>query len=523
MSDFDNIGLELFALQQSSHQQKVGVFKCPKCNADHEYQPALNDENEMDCQVFSSGHLVCSNSKCSDGASRDEEHALFALGICGHVLCGDDFKKLGGKVGEEASQLDCPTCTKEETSDRDSVMVSHGARVVLISGNEPCPICWEDFSGNSSMIALSCGHIFCIDDFKRLGGKIGRDAMLSLEELIRQRQEQVRQLQAEYGTTIHQLIERIPGSDDAESIGNAMTLLALATNYETGDAATFLQHEGPAVTVQTMLRFRESRLVMYIGSKLLGNLLCTEHRNLQEQSANSRAVIEAGAVPLCVDILEKVTSIPPILGSIAQSLLLPMFQSLPFIAALPGGLDQLKTIVSAILLAMKRNPGSAMLQGSFINVLKGATWHFEQGSPANQIRIQLAKLKGMEAIVAAMRRFPDDAVLQEKAIGALCHIAHHSKFIPRMQQIGAIAITCKAMQDHVLDYYLQRNSCNFLWAVANCPKGHAQPVEEDLASNQAVQHLQEAMTHYLDSEEIQTQACSALENTFSTLQVLVAQ
>lgn len=124
----------------------------------------------------------------------------------------------------------------------------------------------------------------------------------------------------------------------------------------------------------------------------------------------------------------------------------------------------------------------------------------------------MVKLNGMEIIVAVMQRFPEDAFLVEKAIGALWHIAHHSRYGPRIQQAGAISLTCIAMQVHISDYFVQRNGCNFLWAVANIPETHARAVEETLVSNNAVQGLQECMTRYPDSMEIQTQACSALEN-----------
>lgn len=70
------------------------------------------------------------------------------------------------------------------------------------------------------------------------------------------------------------------------------------------------------------------------------------------------------------------------------------------------------------------------------------------------------------------------------------------------------------MQNHLAAYYVQRNSCNFLWAVANCPQGdQAKAVEEALIANHAVQHLKSTLLFYPpDAVEIQTQACSALEN-----------
>jgi hypothetical protein len=204
--------------------------------------------------------------------------------------------------------------------------------------------------------------------------------------------------------------------------------------------------------------------------------------------------------------------IPSILSSIAHFLLMPMFESISFISSILGSMNELEVLVQAAIAIMERNPDSPVLLGSFIDALKGLTWHFEEEFPVGQIRSQVVKLNGMEIIVAAMRRFPEDAFLVEKAVGALCHIAHHSRYVPRIQQAGAISLTCIAMQVHISDYFVQRNGCNFLWAVANTPETHARAVEETLVSNNAVQCLQECMTCYPESMEIQTQACSALEN-----------
>ena len=521
MSDFETLsGLDLFALQQdlhSHHQQATGSIKCPKCNSNHEYKPAIDKESKKDHQIFSSGELRCSSSKCSSVSqeAHSSEIALYSLGTCGHLLCKDDFKQLGGKVGENASQLDCPTCSKNNDKDDNSdstSLLSHGASVVVISaGKEPCPICLEDFTDSASMVALACGHVFCMDDFKQLGGKIGQDATMSLEEVTRQREDQVQQLQAQYGTTIPQLIEQL-SVEDVETVGVALTLLAYATNCQNGDAATFLQHGGPLAIVRAMRRFHQSRLVIYVGCKVLASLLCVEHHAPQDQSVHARAMIDSGVVSFCIDTLEQTTDAPPILSSVAQLLLMPMFQSIPFLSLLPGSMNQLKIMVKAAMAVMERNPDSPVLLGSLIDALKCLTGHFERTFPGDQIRFQVVKFKGMDTIVAAMRRFLEDPFLVEKAIGTLCHISHHSRFVPQVQQAGAISLTCIAMQVHISHYYVQRNGCNFLWAVANVPETHARTLEEKLVSNNAVQRLGESMAYFPDSTEIQTQACSALEN-----------
>jgi hypothetical protein len=190
MNDLESLnGLDLFALQQElhSHQQATGAIKCPKCNSNHEYKPAIDKEDRKDYQIFSSGKLRCSSSKCSSASqeARSSETALYSLSTCGHLLCEGDFEQLGGKVGENSSQLNCAT-RSENNDNSDFTLLSHGASIVLISaGTEPCPVCLEDFTDSSSMLALACEHVFCMDDFKPIGGKI------SQEEVTRQREDQV--------------------------------------------------------------------------------------------------------------------------------------------------------------------------------------------------------------------------------------------------------------------------------------------------------------------------------------------
>jgi hypothetical protein len=51
---------------------------------------------------------------------------------------------------------------------------SHNARAVFYSGS--CPICLKD-PIEPPMVAFACGHLVCVNDFKKLGGRVGADAM----------------------------------------------------------------------------------------------------------------------------------------------------------------------------------------------------------------------------------------------------------------------------------------------------------------------------------------------------------
>lgn len=423
MTELGNLGLDLFAIQHELHSQNDSFdIKCPKCNTNHEYKPANDVADRMDLQVyFSGGHVRC--FRCG----KQESESMYALGTsCGHVLCGTDFAQLGGKVGEDASNLDC-SCNSKNI---DTTSVSHGARVISISGSESCPICWEDVQ-DSSMVSLACGHVFCIDDYKRLGGKIGQDALLSLEEVKQRQQDKVQQLRARYGSAIPQLLETLSSVEEETSIGATLYLLSLATTCENGgDSSTFLQHGGPKATVKAMVRF-PTRLVVEKASILLGNLLCTEHRSEEDQRANARAIMEAGALEFCVGMFDEQTA-RPVLIAIVAYLVLPMLQSSPFRSALMTDVVKFKSIVGALLHSMEQNSDAVVLQGECINALKGLTMPDDGAiSPAfHAVNTRLVELDGAEAIIGAMLRFPNYANVQETAIGTLCHIGHSPQLVP---------------------------------------------------------------------------------------------
>jgi hypothetical protein len=69
---------------------------------------------------------------------------------------------------EDDGSLKCPVCNERyEFVAATENRLSHGAMNVFVSSN--CPICLEE-NVTPPMVALSCGHLVCGEDFGRLGG-----------------------------------------------------------------------------------------------------------------------------------------------------------------------------------------------------------------------------------------------------------------------------------------------------------------------------------------------------------------
>ena len=365
------------------------------------------------------------------------------------------------------------------------------------------------------MVALACGHLVCIQDFQKLGGNVGEDALLSAQDAARLRQERAEQLRAQFGTTFSELIQALRLScatttttttSEADDSGQAEAVLALLTDTlectAGADPKDFARAGGPAAVAQALQRFPRSPGVLHNGCHLLVTMCCPEHRPppLQEQLA--RTVLQTpGIVRACVDALGSERTGLPVLYSVFN-LLGTLFTHIR------ADVEQIETIVGAILVSMTElHPDESAVLCLALDVLITL---FRDG-PDDFWRA-VVRLKAPKAIANAMRRHPNDELIQAYGIGALCHASFSVIGGVDVRAVGGIELTCQAMQHHSSVWKVQHNGCNFLWATANCPNKQKKAVKKDLLANGAVLRIKECMVMFPGCETIQQQACSALEN-----------
>jgi hypothetical protein len=112
----------------------------------------------------------------------------------------DLFLRNPAMMTREPKKVKCPNCMSEHaycpappatggSQSRLQDRYSHNARAIFCSGS--CPICLED-QIEPPMVAFACGHLVCVDDFKRLGGRVGADAMKTVVEVLEEEREEAR-------------------------------------------------------------------------------------------------------------------------------------------------------------------------------------------------------------------------------------------------------------------------------------------------------------------------------------------
>ena len=97
------------------------------------------------------------------------------------------LRHIEGVTGTQRStDLKCPVCNEVfcdyEASDHPnfpgnrsgSIRCSHGA-LTLFTKLHQCPICFEENIEPPNVVALSCGHVLCKEDFGKLGGHVGAE------------------------------------------------------------------------------------------------------------------------------------------------------------------------------------------------------------------------------------------------------------------------------------------------------------------------------------------------------------
>lgn len=499
----------LEALTASPHQQ-AQELKCPKCNTVHPHQPH-DAEALRDTKIYTT--------------SSEQHHSMYALS-CGHLLCKTDFETSGGHAGKDtaASKL-LACCSVAGCDDKNSnaeTRCSHGARVVsLQEGNtEQCPICWEEYG---SIIALACGHLVCSDDFCKLGGHMGDDALLSLEQVRERRQQQIQQLQATYGSQIPQLIDMLTSEEEESQVHVALYLLSAATachHRDPSNATALVQQGGMAAVVQAMSRFPTTRVLSMVAG-LFSSLTCTNHRTEQDSTINVVAICNAGAISKIAEIMVDPETSVVTLGDLCYRTSELFHQSATF-AAVIHAKGQLPSIVQAFLHVMKEERGSehasatANLHAHALNAFMGLAGVTDQEMETATTRA-LADLDVIETIVDSMKRFPNDEYVQQKGIGALCHLSFGPQVGQKIVQAGAIAIVCQAMQNHPTDWFVQRNALNLFWATA---KGDCNEAKKQVVKHHVLQRIHDAMLALDTDSIIQEAACSALANLVKKLQGL---
>ena len=517
---------DLFSTLQDLHSPFSNDLTCPKCNSTHVYTPASssNDSSMSDLRVFHNGsHVRCFGCK----QESSQNHPMQAL-TCGHLFCTEDYNKLSCIDGNATGKKDCPTC-EATTSSSTADLCSHKARAVWILGREQCPICWEDFTSNDEspsngvmMIALACGHTFCPDDFKRLGGKMGPDALVSLEEIRRRQEEQVQRLRERHGKTVKALIRQLSSSNEAD-VRVALILLAYATACTTGETTMFLQRGGPAAIVKAMKSYRYSRMVQELANNILRNLLCTEHRPSSELIPITSALANADVFSVYIDMFrDEQTPIAILLSSARQ--VRRMFNTellLTKMLSSKRNKKQLKSLIRAIVQTMERYPDSALLQAELIDSFKALTLSNEKDDALEHKRGRLvADAKGIEAIISSGQRFGNDSLVQENVVGALCHLCFSKDLIAHICQLGGIKLVCTALQTHGAAWFVQRNGSNFLYAVANCMKKDQKVVEKALAENRAVELIRDTIASYGADKEMLSCCFSTLGNIIDNFRSL---
>jgi hypothetical protein len=156
---------------------------------------------------------------------------------------------------------------------------------------------------------------------------------------------------------------------------------------------------------------------------------------------------------------------------------------------------------AAVVSAMREHPNCEMLQTHCIFILLTATYSNVL------IRTSVAKVKGIQAIVAAMEKFPCDKVVICDGFGALRNIVfeHESNANMLVSKLGKILFCVERMKEFQHDAEVTKNACELMWNLS-----HFEHLRTPIVNANAVSALVAAIDGHKDNPDIQEDAREAV-------------
>eukprot|EP00668_Euglena_longa_P006097 GGOE01007216.1.p1 GENE.GGOE01007216.1~~GGOE01007216.1.p1 ORF type:complete len:354 (-),score=113.02 GGOE01007216.1:178-1185(-) len=236
-------------------------------------------------------------------------------------------------------------------------------------------------------------------------------------------------------------------------------------------------------------------------------MACGALQNLLLSDQNCRAALDANAVPiLIVMLLHHGTSTTVMMSGLSSLLLLTRINGaqlmhsdllsllmcamrqhksqwdvtalsltlLVRLSATPKGRGLLYTVhaVEFMIDAMLTHPKNATIQSLGCELLRHTADDF-------LMQEQLLEMGAVEVVVDAVRQFPNEKELLQRALSTLCQLCETDQTRTLIAQVGGVAATLHAVDCNIEDLTIARHGCTLLWELTLCTDVRQQIVTAD--------------------------------------------
>jgi hypothetical protein len=119
-----------------------------------------------------------------------------------------------------------------------------------------------------------------------------------------------------------------------------------------------------------------------------------------------------------------------------------------------------------IVIAMQNHSKSKQLQAEGCRALQNPCYEYDV------IKQPIVAVGGIDVILAALKRYPTDPLVQSKGCGALTNLSSKRENINELVEQGTIPTVIGAMKKFRNVARIQQNGCGFIWNVAKQQEHH---------------------------------------------------
>jgi hypothetical protein len=152
-----------------------------------------------------------------------------------------------------------------------------------------------------------------------------------------------------------------------------------------------------------------------------------------------------------------------------------------------------------IVIAMQNHSKSKQLQAEGCRALQNPCYEYDV------IKQPIVAVGGIDVILAALKRYPTDSLVQRNGCGALGNLSRKRENIEELVEQETIAIVIRAMKMFPDVSKIQRCGCGFIWNVTK-----QQEYRERLSESEVISALGVAIDKFPDDANLQKWARAAI-------------
>ncbi|KAL3924483.1 MAG: hypothetical protein SGILL_001022 [Bacillariaceae sp.] len=347
--------------------------------------------------------------------------------------------------------------------------------------------------------------IFCSQDFQRLGGRVGNQAMATLEDIDRQRQARICYMESKVAASLAALVDEFRVVLAAKDVDSTVGILALFSkamgcDRENRGSYTFVKEGGIQLVLKSMKTNQGSLEIQHYALRTLHSLVCRDRQEEAFRCENASLMLREGILDHIRRVIEKQTESPDDCDEMAYFVGI----SCDVISNITvrndyfnDHLHDFRLLTQAFVSLMEESRDSPRLL-SFC--MHSFAILIDESAPTDDraaLQRESVKTGSAQACVKAMQSHPESAFVQHSGGLVLAHLIGKESLMT-MVEVDCIQAISEAMNNHQDDPFIQARAFDFIGNVVNSCNGDELLIRP-FREHKIVQRVKDVVSNHSES------------------------